>query len=72
MVALSIAVGQCEAGIMEESVCAPHGPIFSHPALLLRVSHLPTVPQMESKPSNHDLVGPKHVMKGRNMTTYLC
>lgn len=84
MVALSIAVGQCEAGVMEKSVCAPHcsllkglgplpGPIFSHPhPLLIKVSHLPTVPQMEIKPSTHDLVGPQNVMKVRNMTTYLC
>lgn len=68
LVALCIAVGQCEAGIMEESVCAPHctlhqglgllqGPIFSH-HFLLSVSHLPTVPQMETKLSPHDLVGP--------------
>lgn len=65
MVALFIEVGQCEAGIIEESVYAPHctlhqglgpllGPIFSHP-LLLRVSHLPTVSQMETKPSTHTL-----------------
>lgn len=50
--AFFIAMGQCEAGIMEKSMCAPHcslhkglgllqGPIFSHP-LLLRVSPSPS------------------------------